>query len=69
MRLLLDVARPTAETPAARALVRKRVELWRQAFERRDAGVLAQAVTEQRTVPAKLRAQLDQLRYPTSAAA
>jgi hypothetical protein len=69
MKLLMDVVRPTAETPTARALVRKRVELWRRAFERGDAGVLAQAVAMERTIPAKLRAQLDQLSLPLQAAA
>jgi hypothetical protein len=64
---LVDVPRPVAETPAARALVRKRVELWRRAFERGDAAVLAQAVVEQRATPARLRGSLDQLTLPRAA--
>ncbi|HST17763.1 MAG TPA: hypothetical protein VLK36_08855 [Gaiellaceae bacterium] len=56
----LSPVRPGAETPAARVLVRKRVELWRRAYERGDAAVLAQAVAEQRMIPVLLRASLDQ---------
>jgi len=52
---------PGAESPEARALVRKQVELWRQAFTRGDAHVLAQAVVQQRAIPARLRASLDRL--------
>lgn len=52
---------PGAEAPGARAMVRKRVELWRRACVRGDAAVLARAVAEQRAIPARLRASLGRL--------